>query len=70
MLDTEQIAKRKDYLEELNFQFVMGEISVDPDDPRTTTGLTDAEVAFVRGEKVKWCELHGAGCNCGEAEDQ
>jgi hypothetical protein len=42
---------REEYLEELKVDYILGDISIDPDDPRTTAGLTKEEVAYVRGEK-------------------
>lgn len=42
---------RQEYIEELRVDYILGNISVDPDDPRTTAGLTEEEVNYIRGEK-------------------
>lgn len=42
---------RRDYIRKLQLAFRRGEIMVDPDDPRTTRGLSDGEIAFIRGYK-------------------
>lgn len=55
------------YLRQLHRQFINGEISVDPDDPRTTRGLTPNEVAYIRGEG---CEDCGIKCRCDEAFEE
>lgn len=45
------MSDREEYIEELRTKFVLGEISIDEDDPRTSYGLTKEEIAKIRGEK-------------------
>lgn len=45
------VKERKEYLEELRIMYLLGDMSIDNDDPRTTTGLTNDEIAYIRGEK-------------------
>lgn len=42
---------REEYIEELRISYILGEISIDSDDIRTTAGLTEEEVKYIRGEK-------------------
>ena len=46
----ETFKERSEYIEELKVLYLLDEISIDPDDPRTTTGLTKKEIAYIRGE--------------------
>lgn len=50
-------------LEELRQRFLDGEIMVDPDDPRTTRGLTSEEVAFIRSEPHWLCNKYDCDCD-------
>lgn len=54
----------REWIEDLHRAFVNGEIIVDLDDPRTTEGLTAAEVAYIRGEACLAC--HHTKCDCDE----
>lgn len=45
-------SRRQAYLDALRRDFELGLIAVDTDDPRTTVGLTGAEVRYIRGEHV------------------
>lgn len=42
---------RQQYLNEIKDLYELGFVSVDPDDPRTTIGFTDAEIKYIRSEK-------------------
>jgi len=48
MIETEP---RQEYIEELRVGYLLGDISIDRDDPRTTSGLTEEEVNYITGEK-------------------
>lgn len=41
---------RPEYLEDLRISYLLDELSIDQDDPRTTVGLTNEEIAYIRGE--------------------
>jgi hypothetical protein len=46
---TEQMT-HDEYIEELRIKHLLGEVSIDMDDPRTTAGLTAEEIKYIRGE--------------------
>lgn len=43
--------KRAEYIEELRTRYLLDDITIDPDDPRTTVGLSKEEIKYIRGEK-------------------
>lgn len=51
------------WLDALKRDFQSGAIIVDPDDPRTTVALTEAEVAYVRGEAHDLCGKRDCDCD-------
>lgn len=58
---------RLDYIRRMHEAYMDGIAVVDPDDPRTTAGFTDSEVAYIRGEGCIIC--FKSNCDC-DAEYQ
>lgn len=59
------LIKEKARLEELRIQYVLGELSLDDDDPRTLTAFNEQEAAYIRGE-LGFCTACGFNCHCDE----
>lgn len=62
------ILSRMAELDELHRQYVLGEISMDVDDPRTYEyiGLSETEALYVMGQINGFCKECGLECRCDE----
>lgn len=59
------LVKEKARLDDLRTMYILGELNLDYDDPRTLVGYEEQEVAYIRGE-TGFCTACGFNCHCDE----